>query len=348
MRPLAEINDGTFTVGEEMQHPPYQLRTSKAVDRLMLVDVLRVLESASRYREFTYYTLGGPFLEDIRIMEHFFPEMQFVSLESNKQTYLRQQFHKFSSRISLKHRDMTSFLTRDYEPGEKDIFWLDYTDIKYPHFTDFQVVLKKVPPGSVVRITLRAEPEIDLSQLKDKVSDEELKRLKQQIGEKFQDEFGQVLPHEGVDPSASLKDFARMVQLMVRRAASNALDRPGSGVDFLPVQSMRYNDQTQMLTVTGIVCRREEIEATRVQLQSVHFVDFDWAEPSELNIPSLSVKERLRLEPYLPVEEGTDAGEWLFPILGYRTHDSDKTCKKQLAHYADIHRDYPYFVRISI
>lgn len=330
-----------------MKHPPYHLRTNKAVDRLLLVDIVRALKSTSNYSEFTYYTLAGPFLEDLRVMDHYFPQMRLVSLESNAQTYRRQRFHQFTSRIVLLLQSMTDFLARTYVPGEKDMFWLDYTDLKYPHLVDFQVVLKNAPLGSLVRITLRAEPELDLDPLKGRVSDEELKRVKEQLEEAFKDEFLRVLPHEGVDAFASLRDYARMVQLMVRRAASTALDTSGSKRDFLPIQSTRYNDHTQMLSVTGIICNRTEIAATRINLGSVHFANFDWEEPTEVNIPALSTKEQLHLEAYLPVPDGIDAGEWLFPLLGYRIHDTTKSSKLQLSYYADHHREYPNFVRVA-
>ena len=51
-----------------MRHPPYHLRTNKAVDRLLLVELLRVLEANGG--PFSYYSLGGPFLEDLRVMDH--------------------------------------------------------------------------------------------------------------------------------------------------------------------------------------------------------------------------------------------------------------------------------------
>lgn len=329
-----------------MKHPPYHLRPNKAIDRLTFVDILRAF--GPEYAQFTYYSLAGPFLEDLRVMDYFFPDMQLISLESNFQTFKRQEFHKFSSRIILLNTSLGDFLSAEYEPGNKDIFWLDYTDLKYIRFEEFQVVLKKVPSGSVVRITLRAEPEIDLGQLKGRLPDEALAEVQAELEKTFEDEFYKVLPHPASGAFATPKEFARMVQLMVQRAASTALDTAGSKRDFLPVQSTRYNDQTQMLSVTGIVCDRNEITATREQLKSVRFTNFDWSEPTEINIPALSVKERLLLERHLPCPSDKDAGDILFEELQYKIHDSEKASKRQLSHYADYHRDYPNFVRISL
>lgn len=332
-----------------MKHPPYHLRTNKAVDRLLLVEILRELRPD--YNESTYYSLAGPFLEDLRVMDHFFPEMRLVSLESNKQTFMRQQFNQFCSRLELENITLADFLTHNYTPHEGDIFWLDYTDLKYERFNEFQRLLTQILPKSVVRITLRAEPEIDIASLEDRLPDEELVRLRTELKKTFKDEFDKVLPHDEELISSAFEKptkFARLIQLMVQRAASQALDIAGSEVDYLPLQSTRYSDNTQMISVTGIVCLRTEIEGVRTQLRSIRFVNFDWDEPDRIDVPVLSVKERLHLEHHLPVQDNQDAGELMYRVLKYKIESSAKRTKQQLAHYAECHREYPNFVRISI
>ena len=329
-----------------MKHPPYHLRTNKAVDRLLLVDVLRRL--GPHYDQMTYYTLAGPFLEDLRVIDHFFPDIHLVSLESNEQTFNRQNFHKFTSNVDLRRRTLADFLAHDYKPGVRDIFWLDYTDLKYARFGEFQGVLQQVPDGSVVRITLRAEQEIDLDRLRDRVSAAELSRVQAELETEFVDMYRAILPSPTPSAFSHPKQFARTVQLMVRLAASAALDTAGSERDYLPIHSIRYNDNTQMLTVTGIVCNRNSIDATKEQLKSVRFVDFDWNEPIEVNIPDLSIKERLHLESQLPIPSGSDAGTILYETLAYMTADNAKATKNQLARYADFFREYPHFIRLTI
>lgn len=330
-----------------MRHPAYHLRTNKAVDRLLLVAVLRKLDPEGR--EFTYYSFGGPFLEDLRIMDHFFPEMKLVSLEANEQTFKRQEFNKFSSRIELKRTTLADFLVHDYEAISKAVFWLDYTDLKYSRLIDFQSVLTKVLPGSVVRITLRAEPEIDLSSLEGRIDKREYKRLQKKLAEAFQNEFDKVLVQPlQEDTFESPSKFALTVQQMIQRAASYALDQTGSKVEFMPLQSTRYNDGTQMLSVTGIVAERTQRELIQEKLKDIRFANFDWHSPELIDIPALSMKEQLHLQPFLPVSKDEDPGEVLFQALKYMIDNGERRSKKQLAHYADCQRDYPNFIRISV
>jgi hypothetical protein len=103
-----------------------------------------------------------------------------------------------------------------------------------------------------------------------------------------------------------------------------------------------------MLSVTGVVYPRTEKTKTKKMFESVRFADFDWNEPYPIDIPSLSVKERLFLERFLPIAPEKDAGEELFKALGYMIDNSEKRSKQQLSHYADYHREYPNFICILI
>jgi len=240
------------------------------------------------------------------------------------------------------------FLTHDYEAGVRDVFWLDYTDLRYSRFEEFQVVLKAVPSGSVVRLTVRAEPELDLDSLQGWVADDTAARLREDMEKSFEEQFAKVLPHPAAGAFASPAAYARMVQLMTRRAASVALDFAGSNRDFMHVHSARYDDNTQMLSTTGIVYDRTKTVATKRMLHPVRFADVDWPEPHHINIPALSPKERHRLEHLLPVANGVNAGDALYAELGYHIDNGEAATKRQLTQYADYHREYPQFVRAAV
>ena len=168
-----------------MKHPPYHLRVNKAIDRLLLVDILDILKRhCDNISDYTYYGFGGPFLEDCRLIHDRYPEIQMVSIEKNQQTFERQKFHRFSKKLNLKNQDFVSFLAHFPSSG-KAIFWLDYTDLKFGNFDDFKNVLGKVSENSVVKITIRAEP---LSK-RGLPLQERGKRL-----ECFQEEYDKIIP----------------------------------------------------------------------------------------------------------------------------------------------------------
>jgi len=73
-----------------MKHPAYYMRPNKAVDRLALVDVIRLVVNPEELADYTYYSMGGPTLEDFRMIYEFFPELRMVCIEENEDTYKRQ------------------------------------------------------------------------------------------------------------------------------------------------------------------------------------------------------------------------------------------------------------------
>ena len=144
-----------------MKHPAYHLRTNKAAERFAFIEAVRRLErlSASGLADYTYHGLGGPYLEDFRLLYEFCPDIGMVSFETEGETYKRQEFHLPSSKVQLINNDIASYIAH-YNPGDaKSIFWLDYTGLEYSYFEDFKALLGLVEEESMIKITLRCEPE---------------------------------------------------------------------------------------------------------------------------------------------------------------------------------------------
>ena len=141
-----------------MKHPDYRLRRNKTADRFALIEAVGRLErlSGGGLKDYTYHGLGGPYLEDFRLLYEFCPDIGMVSIDSDEQTYKRQQFHLPCGNVELKLENMSSYIAR-YEPvDEKSVFWLDYTSLEYSCFEDFKALLGLVVEGSMIKITLRS------------------------------------------------------------------------------------------------------------------------------------------------------------------------------------------------
>ena len=195
-----------------MNHPPYHLRVNKAIDRFLLIEILDILKGYCDISDYTYYGFGGPFLEDCRLIHDRCPEIQIVSVEKNHQTFRRQEFHRFSKKLELINTDFASFIAHFSSIG-REIFWLDYTNLSLGHFDDFENVLGKVAENSIVKITIRAEPENN-------------KNLAD-----FEKEYGKILPS-----SIQQKDierplpFVKLLQKMLKMASKDALPESGESV----------------------------------------------------------------------------------------------------------------------
>jgi hypothetical protein len=316
-----------------MKHPPYHLRPNKAVDRLLFVEAVRRLERIASLADYTYYGLGGPYLEDFSLLYGYCPQVKMVSIEENEETYKRQQFHLPCGTLRLERAEFRSFLA-GYEANDaKSIFWLDYTRLEYGNFEDFMALLGKVAEKSMVKITLRGEPRAFFDSKCESVGGG---------AERFRHQFGLVMPDPGADPPRDVLNFAALLQEMVQVASQKALPS-ALPVMFQPLASFQYADAAPMFTLTGIVCRRDEAPRTIAAFRDLQFANFTWEKPRRIDVALLSTKERLHLQRLLPCEH--TPGKALREALGYLIDENKAETERKLRQYADFHRYYPYFLR---
>ena len=305
------------------RHPPYHLRLNKAVDRFILVEILDLLKRYCKISDYTYYGFGGPFLVDCRLVYNSCPQIKIVSIERDEQTFERQKFHRFSKNLNLVQNEFSDFL-ESFSGNSGEIFWLDYTDRALVRFKEFQSILGKVSENSIVKITIPA-----------KRAGQKLERFRLQYSGIAR---AQIQGIDMRDPSR----FVKLLQDMFHTASIQALPEAGESV-FQLLNSSYYKDSTQMLTITGIVCNKDKVSEIRKWFKDWKFANLDWGAPCKINLPTLSVKERLHLEKYLPTTKKT--GLSLSRALGYKI-DEDEEHFEQLKQYEEFHQYYPDFVQV--
>jgi hypothetical protein len=204
-----------------------------------------------------------------------------------------------------------------------------------------------VPANSIVRITLRAEPDVHPSRFEGWIPEVEINAIYDKLVQEFNDQYSRFLEASVTkEVFTQTNKFGSMVQDMVRNAAALSLETSGSEVKFLPLHSTQYRDGVQMLSITGIVCNLDQIGLYQDKAKSIHFHNLNWDDPTQIDVPDLTIKERLHLESMLPIVTEENAGSILFDKLKYMIADTKKQSETMLSHYADCHRIYPNFVRI--
>ncbi len=318
-----------------MKSPAYHLRQNKSAERFAFIEAIRRLTKlGGSLEEYTYYGLGGPHLEDCRLLYEFYPEISMVSVEENEEVLKRQKFHLPCGTLHLEPKDMKSFIIQ-YQPNDKkSIFWLDYTRLEYECFDDFKVLLGKVAEKSMIKITLRAEPD-DFW--------DEYKKLRIDKAEGFRKVFEKIMPDPSADPPRVSRELAHLLQKMLRIAAQQALPAEATSLMFQPVSSFYYSDGTRMFTLTGIVWKRANKWRVRRAFNGWEFANLTWEEPKLIAIPVLSTKERLHLQHCLPCSSAR--GTTLRTELGFLIDDDSQMTDDALEQYAAFHRYSPYIMR---
>lgn len=320
-----------------MNSPPYHLRPNKAADRFALLEAIKRLQllGDGGLEKYTYYGMGGPYLEDFRLLYEFFPEICMVSIEENDEVYKRQEFHRPFRTLRITRDDLSSFISLNDLGQKKSIFWLDYTDLKYRCFQDFINLLGAVTENSMIKITLQSDPK--------RFWDLAKNSLRNGQPEKFQQEFRKVLPNSSDIPPKLVEEFAFLLQEMLRIASQKALQPGASHRIFMPVSSFYYSDSMGMFTLTGIVCNTDQKGSVESAFDSWEFANLEWEPPTRISVPVLSTKERLHLQGLLPAKEAQ--GNELRERLGYMIEDSLGATEKALEQYAAFHRHSPFFMR---
>ena len=312
-----------------MNAPPYHLRANKSVDRFLFVEAIRRVTELANLSKYTYYGLGGPYLEDFRVMYEMSQSLRMVSIEQDEQVFRRQCFHLPTKNLSLFLGDLFQFIDAYDAHGEKSLFWLDFTDLRYSNIEYFEQLLTKVSNGSILKISLRARA-------MDYNNDEKWGT--------YCERFHKLLPGPTITRPVQNKVFARMILGMLRVAAQRTL--PSSlHSTFQPISCFRYSDSTPILTLTGVVCSRECVSSLKSSLIDWEFANLDWGDPMSIDMPALSSKERLHLQRHLPL--GFSAGEELRDALGYAINPDESRGHCQLNQYASFHRYYPHFIRAT-
>lgn len=320
-----------------MKHPAYHLRPNKAAERFAFIEAIRRLErlNESGLADYTYHGLGGPYLEDFRLLYEFCPEIGMVSFETEGETYKRQEFHLPSSKVQLINNDIASYIS-NYNPDDmKSIFWLDYTGLEYSYFGEFKDLLGRVAEESMVKVTLRCEP-------RDYSASRNRDRRRRKV-EQFRGKFRNVMPQPSAAPPRSPAGFAGLLQGMLQVAVEQALPPIATDFTFIPISSFYYSDGAGMFTLTGVVCDKCRRDVVKRVFEDWAFANLDWRPPKLINVPVLSTKERLHLQRLLP--SNSTPGTMLQQALGYRIDADDQKTEAALEQYAAFHRYSPYVLR---
>ena len=226
--------------------------------------------------------MGGALLEDFRVLYDSSQQIKMHSIERDRQVFLRQNFHLPSKNVELHNVELFEFIDSYESTGERSIFWLDYTDLRYSNFEYFEQLLNKASNGSVIKITLRA-------QWKDYEPD----------WNAFNDEFRTLLPGSPFDGPFLNESFAISLKDMLRRSVQRAL--PGIlDTTFQPITCFRYADGAQMVTLAGVLCFDEDAPKIRSLFVDWEHANLDWGPPRLIDVPVLSTQERLHLQRFLP------------------------------------------------
>ena len=207
---------------------------------------------------------------------------------------------------------------------------------------EFQDTLNKLSPYDIIKITLnasaaayyeapsKAEP-IDIQNAR-------INKLREILGELF--------------PAADIKSdmmtgksFPEALGLVLKFVANLAM-KGQSDIYFQPLTSFSYADGQQMLTVTGIILEHNEtlIFLNKTNIDLWELSNINWNKPRRIDVPDLTIKERLCIDALLPNTEAKEIQNY----LNFLFDKNENRSLEMLKMYVLFYRQSPYFSRIII
>jgi hypothetical protein len=161
----------------------------------------------------------------------------------------------------------------------------------------------------------------------------------------FYEQFERMLPRPPKVSDFRMNRFPELVQGMVQIAAEQMLPASKS-LRFQPICSCFYRDSVTMLTVTGVVCDDRLSTQIKESFGDWPLGNLDWTAPKAVEVPALSIRERLHLEKLLPLAE--DGEDGFAKALGYLIDGSKEKSKQALLQYSKLHSYFPQFAKVSL
>lgn len=310
---------------------------------MMFLELLAWVDAALGIRrDYEYVGFGGPQMEDFRLLHESFPEMKMLSIERQFETLKRQRFNGPHTNVQCKLQKSENFVSA-VSDERRLIVWLDYTeaDERADQIAEFQTLLRNVRSLSVVKITLNAAP-ITLGGIPGE------KRLLAKRLKVFLDEFNRCFPNGLEEEAMSEENFPAALLTVIDYASKEAF-RARADWRFQPLTSAAYTDsRQQMLTATGLVGTKTEIETVLSvsQLARWEFSRLNWTDPVRIQVPELTLKERIFIDQRLPKLAKN------IPIiqkrLGFLLADTETESQERLRNYVLFQRHYPFWGKVAI
>ncbi len=269
---------------------PYRLRPNKAVDRELFLSLLMRLAPKLALEKYHYVGLGGPFLEDFRLIHGRVGIAKMTCIEMEEQVHKRQLFNRPIASIECIHKSLEDYLD-ETNLDSPAIIWFDYTEPKgiTSQIERFARTIGTVPIGSVLRITMNANPS-SLGRPDGNLSEAELMEWRLQA---FQRRLGALFPNgliaDGMKQEYFGKSLLHALKLAVEKEVLSFRDRR-----IVWALATHYADGQAMVTATLVVCQNDDKTIEEV----VHAWEFHATTdaPHRVDLPALSTLERLTME----------------------------------------------------
>lgn len=307
----------------------YLLRPSKQVERKLILETLhRLTEVGYPIRDYRYVGFGSIFFADFRLLHRYLymGDMLCVEAKASAREMLLNRPYGF---IDLELAEYSSVLPT-LDPKRRHLVWLDFDyGLDQELIDDFSSSITSLAKGSILIVTVRAQPPRARQHMEDKASYDALFERDMAKLNGLLKKYGLAEAHSPI----TRESYAGLISSLLCAVIKSAvLRRPGGGVHFHQLFNYRYADGEQMYTVGGIL----DSAYARRRLKREGIFDLDFVTPKAgnppklISVPILTARERVYLDQHLDRLRAKPR-----PMFGLNAQG--------LENYAWLQRHYPSF-----
>ncbi len=322
---------------------PYHLRHNKAIDRNLFLELLTMINRYTNVSKYTYVGFGGAFLEDFKLIHNHTGIKSMVSIEQEEEVVKRQKFNSPAKCIKYRHIKSEE-LIENFDINKSAIIWLDYASPRElsGQLNEIQTLVPKLKNNDILRVTLNANP-ATLFQEKDLSAGEDLKERRYEVLEERAGNYMLGEDKDEITTQLNATNYPKILCRILKFAINKGME--GRQSFFQPLTAFAYNDSFHtMLTFCGIVLdrtdKKEFLKKTGIKKWKLN--SMDGIDTHKINIPELSIRERLFIDSLLP----NYSAESILRKLKFNIGKNEEETLEQLKNYVNFYRHYPYFSKV--
>jgi len=301
----------------------YLLRPSKQVERKLFIEALHKLAGTGfSISDYTYLGFGSPYYADFLLFHKYLYINKMICVEK-ADIPKRMKFNRPFNFIKLKLMTVGEVLPT-LNRTQKYLVWLDYDCLLNEEvLRDLSSCIHLLAPGSILIITVEAEPTLPEEEDDEELSDSQrvdrlLKILTNQLGRYYPGTIEKNIIARNTMPVF----FAKILRSKIAEESAKR-----EGLRFFQLFNYKYADGAQMVTVGGILVD-EEMER-KVQDSGVCNLELteQGGEPKKISVPPLTVREKQWLDQNL--RKSLTVSSLAFELQS----ESLETYKKYYRHY---------------
>ncbi len=303
----------------------YNIRTSKSVERRMVLVALSELFRKVPYNKRRYIGFGSTYFTDFRLFHKELHIDNMLTIEAEANLIKRVKFNLPLKCITILEGKSTTVLPSiSWKEKLNDFIWMDYDDeLNYYMLNDVEQIFSNMQGGGVYLFSCN-------------------KQLSKHTLESFNEEFGEVAPSD-----LSLKDFtgegdSKLIRKMLISKIKDTVRIRNYKLSthdqliFRPLFFFTYKDGSRMVSFGGFL----DYKSNSFKLQDYNLDNYDFIfetdKPYIIDPPHITYKEAYLLNSHLPNSEKNFQSETEIDFIPISDRNRYRKLYKFLPNYMDV------------